>query len=118
MSPHAQRELETIPDEIVTALDRVGDALASFDVDALVAAEPAMSDLAERLARLNALNADQRERLAPALVRARDALTRCQRLGAAVQSLAAETYALSAPAYEREGTRAPRPHVHRMEAKG
>lgn len=66
------------------ALTQVADALAAPNVDTLLAGETAVESALADLPNLNGLSADERARVRLELERARAALVRCRRLGAAL----------------------------------
>jgi len=66
------------------ALTQVADALASPGLDALLAGEAAVESALANLPSLTGLGADERARVRLELERARAALLRCRRLGAAL----------------------------------
>jgi hypothetical protein len=103
MSTTAQETCASLQDA-ATALNTLGDALVSADLDGLVAAEPQLEAVARALGSLAATPAD-RAALLPELRRARLALTRVQRLGAGLALFSfATAYAHGAAAgYGRDG---------------
>ncbi len=101
------------------ALGQLGDALAAGDLDAILAAEPVLALAVASLSDV-AAPASDRTALHSALLDARQALRRCERLGAGLDrfvscSLTAQARALS---YERDGGTAARPGGHALTARG
>jgi hypothetical protein len=104
---------------VTDVLTRLGDALASGDLDAILAAEPLLADLAHALQQATA-TADDRAALLPHLTAARLALLRASQLG---QSLAqfkhASDYAQGlAHGYDRAGRTSQREPSGALRARG
>ena len=104
---------------ITAALSRIGDALAQPDLDALVAAEPALEELTRALAQATASPAD-RVQLMPLLRDARLALGRAALLGdSLLHAAAATTYAAGAAhGYDRDGRANLRSATVALDARG
>lgn len=106
-----------VASELANVLTRLGDALATTDLDGLLASEASLSTIATHLSRLQRLTGQEREALRPELERARAALARCERLGSRLQGLTGGALAVSVATYTRQGgTDRARPSAQ-MEAK-
>jgi hypothetical protein len=103
-----------------SALVRLAEALASGDLDGMLAAEPALGLAVASLSGAASSSDRDRDRLRPLLLKARHALRRCERLGAGLDrfvscSLTAQSRTLS---YERDGATAAQPGGHALTARG
>lgn len=100
-------------------LDRLASALATVNIDTLLACE---AELAAALADLGGgrlADEPSREATVRELAAARSALTRCRRLGATIGDLTRMSMAArgDSPAYGRQGETRPTTRVHSLEAK-
>ena len=86
MAPHPDPLLDTV-ERLCETLERIGDALVSVDADALLETEETLARLLTTFAESSAGAADP-DALKARIVRARNALLRCQRLGACFTSVA------------------------------
>jgi hypothetical protein len=82
----AQTDAPTAIGQLSSTLDRIGDALVSVDVDALLAAEASLAPALSALAVLESIS--DPEATVAACRRARTALLRCRRLGASFSNIA------------------------------
>ena len=104
---------------VTDVLTRLGDALASGDLDAMLAAEPLLADLARALQQATA-TADDRAALLPHLTAAKLALVRASLLGNNLtQFKCASDYAQGlAHGYDRAGKTSQRGPSGALKAKG
>jgi hypothetical protein len=104
---------------VTDVLTRLGDALASGDLDAMLAAEPLLAELAHVLAQSTASPAD-RDALLPELAAARIALVRAARLGEGITRFKhASDYAQGlASGYDRAGRTSHREAAGALKARG
>jgi hypothetical protein len=115
---HSEERLGSRVQRLETALGQLADALASGDLDGMLAAEPALA-LAVASLETPAAPVPDRDAVRAALLQAREALRRCERLGAGLDrfvscALTAQEHALS---YERDGGTADRPGRHALTAR-
>jgi hypothetical protein len=116
---HSEESLGSRVQRLELALGQLADALASGDLDGMLAAEPRLALAVTSLSAAASSSAD-RDRLYPLLLETRSALRRCERLGAGLDrfvscSLTAQARALS---YERDGGTAAQPGGHALTARG
>jgi hypothetical protein len=104
---------------VTDVLTRLGDALSSGDLDAMLAAEPHLADLAQALQQATA-TADDRAALLPHLTAARLALLRASLLGNSLaQFKHASDYAQGvSEGYDRAGRTSQREPSGALRARG
>jgi len=104
---------------VTDALTRLGDALVSGDLDAVLAAEPLLADLASALQQATA-TADDRAALLPHLTAARLALLRASHLGNGLTQFkhASDCAQGLAHGYDRAGRTSQREPSGALRAKG
>jgi hypothetical protein len=86
MAMHADPLLDKV-ERLCETLERIGDALVSVDADALLETEETLAQLLATFDHSSVSPADT-EALKARIVRARDALLRCRRLGTCFTSVA------------------------------
>ena len=103
---------------VATVLGELADAMMAGDLDAMLRAEPQLASLAARLE--SAAPGSDRDMLRSALLEARLALSRAERLGSGLQAFVACSLAAQgrAASYARGGAAPPSLDAHALTARG
>jgi len=105
MSDPAPSPIVQSAERLCGVLDRVGDALVSLDLTALLATEQALAELLNAMPSARANPPEDAPCLAHLVSRARASLLRCRRLGGSLSSVARDRLQVVAEggAYDRGG---------------